>query len=58
MVKAKISEHKHKHGIGIIILGILVLLNAVYMPVNWPTFIGIILILAGIKVLIIKHNCC
>ncbi len=52
------SKHHKKCGIGIILLGILILINQQFAVVNWPNFWGIILILVGIKAIMIHRNCC
>jgi len=64
MVKAKKmmkgdTFHCGKHGWGVIILGILLILNTVYPTVTWPVFWGAILILVGLKmVILMKGKCC
>jgi uncharacterized membrane protein HdeD (DUF308 family) len=48
--------HKHK-GCMLLILGILVLLNVYLDVVDWATFIGIILVVAGVVKLVSKKCC-
>ena len=44
-------------GVGMIVLGILILLNAIYGWFSWGVFIGGIAILKGIVLLIHKKMC-
>ena len=50
-----IAKHIKMHGVKMILLGVLVLLNAYYMVFNWANFIAILLILVGLKKLFM---CC
>lgn len=52
----------HSHGwrgAVMLLVGALVLLNAYYMWLSWPIFIGILIVLKGLKVLVMPRcNCC
>jgi len=53
MAKEMMSMHKGK-GWMLLVLGILVLLNVYLVTLDWATFIGVILVLAGLVKLAIK----
>ena len=52
------SKYMKYIGISAIVLGLLVLLNQYYSIMAWAYFIGIILIIIGLKKLLLKHRCC
>ncbi|MFZ1971119.1 MAG: hypothetical protein WAU65_03000 [Candidatus Nanoarchaeia archaeon] len=49
------TGHKMK-GVGILLIGLLVLSNVYWPFLDWGTFIGIILVLAGIAKLVMPHK--
>jgi len=51
-----IEMHMKYHGIKMIILGILIILNQIYRIVDWATFIGVVLVLAGLFKLACKKK--
>jgi uncharacterized membrane protein HdeD (DUF308 family) len=52
-----IARHIRSHGGKMLLLGVLVLLNAYYMAFNWANFIGLLLVLVGLKKLLFG-GCC
>jgi uncharacterized membrane protein len=52
------DEHMHKgKGWLFLILGVLLILNALFHVVNWTIFAGIIIVIAAVF-MIAKHSCC
>ena len=63
MDDAKMKEHWRMHkkmmGCKMLVLGLLVLANSYWNVVDWVTFIGGILAIAGLlKLLVPMHACC
>jgi len=56
MVKGKEECHgmHKKKGIMVLVLGLLVLANAYWSVLDWSMFVGLILVLVGLKLLIVK----
>jgi len=55
MAKPQTMEmHMKYHGTKMVILGILIILNQVFKITDWATFIGVVLLLAGL----FKLACC
>ena len=47
-----------KKAIGMLILGILVLINTYAQILTWEVFIGALLVIGGILKLVMPHKCC
>jgi len=47
------SEHMKHKGIMMIIIGVLIILNAMYAWFNWATFVGGIFVFVGLKALMV-----
>lgn len=57
--KDKVCEGVYKrHTLWMLILGILILGNALWVTVTWPVFIGAFLVLVGLAKLVWPCNCC
>ncbi len=55
--KGMMMGHMHKcKGISMIVLGLLVIGNVYWQVVDWGTFIGGILVLAGFMKLVMPHK--
>ncbi len=55
MSEKDMAKHMKMHGVKMLVLGALVLLNAAYMFLRWDYFIGLLLVLVGLKKLFM---CC
>ncbi len=49
-------EHKKEHGAIALIIGLLILANAMWSIVNWPVFVGIIVALCGLVKLLMPEK--
>jgi len=56
--KDECSCWRWKHGICLIILGVLIWLNAAYGWLGWAKFVAVIAVLMGLKKLILGACCC
>lgn len=51
------AHHNHKWmGACMLLVGALVLLNAYYAWLSWPVFIGILIVLKGLKCLMMRKD--
>jgi uncharacterized membrane protein HdeD (DUF308 family) len=55
MAKKSMCMHK-KMGAGMLVLGVLVLVNVYWPMIDWGTFIGAVLILGGLCKLLMPHK--
>jgi len=56
MSEKDMAKHMRMHGCKMLLLGVLVLLNAYYGFLGWDYFVGILVVLVGLKKLM--GGCC
>ena len=56
MKKEMTPEHMKHKGMMMIVIGILVILNAMYGWFDWATFVGGLLVLVGLKFLVLYNK--
>jgi uncharacterized membrane protein HdeD (DUF308 family) len=56
MSEKDMAKHMKMHGWKMLVLGVLVMLNAAYAFMQWSSFIGLLLVLVGLKKLLMP--CC